>query len=159
MNEELMEEMKALQVSRHWRCLYFFHRDGKPIKDSRGSWDATCIKAGLCEVLKDEQGNPVVTKDKKGNEEVVKIHTKIFHDFRRTVIRDMVRSGVSERLAMRISGHRTRSVFDRYNIVSDQDLREAAQKKQAYFEKQNSKAEPIDQKRGEVIQLNQAQNE
>jgi integrase len=159
MNEELMEEMKALQRQRQLGCPYVFHRDGQPIKDFRGSWDTACIKAGLCEVVKDEQGNLVVIKDKKGNEEVVKVPTKIFHDFRRTAIRDMVRSGVSERVAMRISGHKTKSVFDRYNIISDQDLKEAAQKKQAYLEKQESKAEPIELRRGEVIPFHQAQNE
>jgi integrase len=158
MNEELIEEMRKLQSERRLGCRYVFHRDGDPIKDFRGSWDTACIKARLCEVLKDEQGNPVVIRDKKGNEEVVKVPTKIFHDFRRTAIRDMVRSGISERVAMRISGHRTRSVFDRYNIVSDQDLKEAALKKQAYHDKQDTIIES-DQKRGEVIPFKQAQNE
>ncbi len=63
----------------------------------------------------------------------------------------MVRSGVSERVAMRISGHKTKSIFDRHNIVSDQDLREAARKKHATHEKQDAVAETIDKRRGEVI--------
>ena len=59
----------------------------------------------------------------------------------------MVRSGVSERVAMVISGHKSRSVFDRYNIVNDQDLREAAQKKQAYHERQKREVIPLRQVR------------
>jgi integrase len=159
MNDELLDEMRKLQGNRHLGCPYVFHRDGKPIGGFRKAWISACIKIGLCEIFKGSEGRAVVVKDKKGNEKVVKVPTRIFHDFRRTAIRDLVRSGVSERVAMSISGHKTRNVFDRYNIVNDQDLKEAAKKKQAYHEKLNAAVEPLQDSRGEIIPFKRAQNE
>ncbi len=137
MNDEVKADIEAASENRNEACPYLFQRDGEQIKDFRFVWDSACIEAGFYEVAKDEEGNET------------KVPNKLFHDYRRTAVRDMVRSGIPERVAMDISGHKTRSVFDRYNIVSDQDLREAAMKKQAYHDKQSKV----------IIPFKKAQNE
>jgi integrase len=77
-------------------------RSGRPFGHYKRAWATACEKAG--------------------------IPGRLVHDFRRTAVRNLVRAGVPERVAMTMTGHKTRSVFERYNIVSEGDLFEAAQK-------------------------------
>lgn len=104
---------EALEALRDWRqhtltlerahhCLIcsVFHLNGRPIKKIHRSW-RTATK-------------------------LAKVPGQLFHDLRRSSVRNYVRSGVPERVVMAISGHKTRSIFDRYNIVSSGGLQAAA---------------------------------
>jgi integrase len=102
LSDELYSLLQDLFTKRTLGCDHVFQNQGKPIKDIRRGFDSANKRA--------------------------KLGKRLFHDFRRTAIRNMVRNGIPEQVAMKISGHKTRSVFERYNIVSEDDLREAAKK-------------------------------
>jgi integrase len=107
---------------------FVFHRAGHPVGDFRKAWAAACVAAGLFQV---------VGVNADGTEQ--RIPSRLFHDLRRSGVRNMVRAGVRERVAMEISGHRTRSIFDRYNITSEDDLREAMQRTSDYVSAQTTR--------------------
>jgi integrase len=128
---EVIHFQRAFRDRKFPKCPWVFCGEtGGRIRDFRGAWYKACIEAGLCEILTDDQGTSI--KDKKGNP--VRFPNKLFHDFRRTGVRNMIRAGVPERVAMMISGHKTRSVFERYNIVNEEDLKKASQRVKKYHE-------------------------
>jgi len=89
---------------------YVFHADGRPVGEANFEklWRRARVDAGLPE--------------------------KLFHDFRRTASRNMIRAGVPQAVAMKITGHKTDSMFRRYNVTSSDDKREALRRVNAYVE-------------------------
>jgi len=87
-------------------CESIFHRGGLPIGDFRKSWATACKLAGC--------------------------PGRLFHDLRRSAVRAMVQAGVNPQVAKRISGHKTDSMFQRYSILTTDDLAAALTKTQSY---------------------------
>jgi integrase len=84
---------------------WVFHRDGQRGAKALGfrkSWERACRLAG-CDGA-------------------------VLHDLRRTAARNLVRAGVPERVVMELVGWRSRSMLDRYHIVNQSDLEDAARK-------------------------------
>lgn len=102
---EMLASMKAERDELWPKCEWVFSRGGVQIRNFYAGWNAAAERAGLKGVL--------------------------LHDLRRSFVRGAVRAGVSERVVMAISGHKTRSVFERYNIVSGSDLTDAVKKMSA----------------------------
>lgn len=101
LDEQLARILKSLDPTQE----YVFTYKGKRIHDIRTGWKKATEKAKLDGLL--------------------------FHDLRRCAVRNFSRAGVPEAVSMAISGHKTRSIFDRYNIVSESDLHEAMTKRSA----------------------------
>jgi integrase len=76
-----------------------FHWRGKAIRKLRRCWQSACKAAGL--------------------------RDRLLHDFRRTAVRNLIRAGVQQAIAMKITGHRTDSIFRRYLIVDEELLAQA----------------------------------
>jgi integrase len=80
-----------------------FHRDGQAIKSFRHAWQAAVTRARL--------------------------PGRLPHDLRRTAVRNLVRAGVSEKVVRTLTGHQTRAVFDRYDLINEADLRSAVERR------------------------------
>lgn len=106
------EKTRQLQLATGRLIPWVFHRDGKPIKDYYGGWDKACRLAGFPD--------------------------RVAHDLRRTAVRNLERAGVPRSAAMKMTGHKTESVYRRYAIVDEAMLRESAEKLAAFHEGQKN---------------------
>lgn len=120
----LLRRWKTRCESKWPTCPWICHRGGIQLQSLKHSWRKACIAVGLGSMVKDPDKGREIWQG------------RIPHDFRRTAVRNMIRAGVPEKVAMAISGHKTRSIFDRYNIVDERDLEKAARSLPAYFEEQ-----------------------
>jgi integrase len=135
----LIERRQQVRLANGVLTNLVFHRDGAPIAEFRKSWAAACVAAGAGKMVCSKcQSEGTVRKCPRCKTRT-EYSGKIFHDLRRTAVRNMVRSGVPQSVAMKISGHKTASMFRRYDIASEADLREAFESVQRYHEAQAEK--------------------
>jgi integrase len=145
---QIVPQLRALLVAQHARrkpaCDYVcFRLDRKghavQVQGFRKAWYSSCIRAGLgrmVPVTDPASGEALCAKrqDRPNGKAKPKMTYEgaIFHDLRRSGARSLVHAGVPEKVAMQIGGWKTRSVFDRYSIVSPKDVAEAGRKLEAF---------------------------
>jgi len=113
---------------------FVFTRDGSAIGNFRKTWASVCVAAGVVghfhcpscdEVVTVNSDGPSIHCGRELGRSDLKYRGLIFHDLRRSAVRGLIRAGVSQKTAMSITGHKTISVFQRYQIVSPADKQEA----------------------------------
>jgi integrase len=131
---------------------YVFHIDGEAIRDFRKSWWTACVAAGVGKFVCPGCSGDVAadykcaTCGRTWKRVQLRYTGKIFHDFRRTAARNMVRAGVPVSIAMQITGHRTDSMFRRYAITDEDQKSAALAKTEAYLAAGEKKVVPIRRK-------------
>jgi len=120
----LWEIIQEHLEDRRLDCRYVFHRDGKKIGDFRKAWQTACKSSGLGRMEVQEDGRKAYVGT-------------LPHDMRRCTARNLSRANVPEQLAMKITGHKTNSMYRRYRIVDEDELRGAQEKLQAHLAEQS----------------------
>ena len=123
----LWEIIQQRAKARRLDCVYVFHDEGKKIGDFRKAWQSACVAASLGALIKEEQGDDKRKRQRK------KYAGLIIHDLRRCAARNLSRAGVSEVVAMKITGHKTASMYRRYRIIDEREIREALEKTQDHL--------------------------
>jgi integrase len=122
---------------------FIFHRSGTAVAEIRKSWQTGAIAAGLgimvCPKCESRRTEKYCQECKTAR----KYEGKLFHDLRRTAVRNMVKAGVNTQVAKQWSGHKSDSMFERYSILSTDDMREAAKKTEEYRKSQREKVVAI----------------
>jgi integrase len=133
----LLEQRNKRQPGCDYVCFRLDRRGvARKIGNFRKIWQSRCVKLGLGKMEPAGETLTEVRSDRPHAKPKPKMvyQGTLFHDLRRSAVRNLVRSQVPEKVAMAISGHKTRAVFDRYNIVSENDLAKAGRQLEAYFE-------------------------
>lgn len=150
-NNELWDyiiKQKQLKERRYPACKYLFFNKGEKIKNFRTSFDNALIayKGNIqfrCKKCNADFHLAMSAHQRKkkrvqcpecGNKKVDR-NDRLFHDLRRTGVRNLIRSGVSQKTAMLISGHKTDSIFRRYQIIDESDIEEACEKLEEFQQK------------------------
>jgi integrase len=112
----------------------FLTPKGEEIGSFIKAWRNACVKAAITVKV---NGQSVVSHF----EEDGTYRGFLFHDLRRTALRNLVRAGVPRGIAMKITGHKTEEVFERYNIVDSADVQNAGASVAEYLKTQRAEAE------------------